>query len=123
MKKELEVLQTLGKHKYIVNLVDNTDTCLVLELVENDELYTYLETSSKIGKKLPLEIARYYFKQILEAVKYIHQNSIAHRDLKPSNIMLDKDFNIKIIDFGFAAKFKEDEMITSQSGTENYMSP
>jgi len=42
----------------------------------------------------------------MNAVYYMHQNHIAHRDLKLENLMLDKDLNLKIIDFGFATEYE-----------------
>jgi len=39
---------------------------------------------------------------MLNSLKYVHDAGYAHRDIKPDNILLDKDFNIKIADFGFA---------------------
>ena len=55
--------------------------------------------------RLPFKesICRYYFKQMLQVMHYVHSKGVAHRDLKPENIMLDENFNIKIADFGFAA--------------------
>lgn len=39
---------------------------------------------------------------MVEALAYIHKQGFFHRDLKPENVLIDNDFNIKIIDFGIA---------------------
>lgn len=39
---------------------------------------------------------------MVEALSYIHKIGFFHRDLKPENVLIDNDFNIKIIDFGIA---------------------
>ena len=54
------------------------------------------ESFVPLDQKIVLKFA----KQILDVLKYIHQMNIAHRDIKPDNILLDKDNNIKIADFG-----------------------
>lgn len=47
-----------------------------------------------------------YFKQILEGLLYLHENSIDHRDLKPQNILVfDGGKTLKIADFGLARQF------------------
>ena len=51
-------------------------------------------------------MCRHVFKQILEAVRYVHSSGYAHRDLKLENILLDSSFNVKLIDFGFAEKLQ-----------------
>lgn len=39
---------------------------------------------------------------MVEALSYIHKQGFMHRDLKPENVLIDSEFNIKLIDFGIA---------------------
>ena len=59
--------------------------------------------------------------QIINAVYSCHKEKIAHRDLKPFNIFLDKDWNVKLGDFGFSDKFEDNGKDSSGCGTLNYM--
>lgn len=58
------------------------------------------EANLKFDQKLKL------ISQIVEALAYIHQQTLIHRDIKPSNIFLDINCNIKLGDFGLAVKNK-----------------
>lgn len=44
---------------------------------------------------------------LLNAVKFLHSRNVIHRDLKPANILIDKDCNVKICDFGLARTLPE----------------
>lgn len=46
-----------------------------------------------------------------------------HRDLKPENVLLDKNFNVKVCDFGWCAEFNENERRQTFCGTSEYMAP
>lgn len=71
--------------------------------------------------------SRYYFKQLLSSIEYIHNESeIVHRDLKPENILLKGNYDLKIADFGLSAR-KEGKyglgIHYSQVGTRQYQAP
>ncbi len=53
----------------------------------------------------------------------MHKRNFIHRDIKPENILLNKDLEIKLCDFGWACKIKQGEMRESICGTPEYMSP
>lgn len=57
------------------------------------------------------------FYQVVSALAYIHNKNILHRDIKPENILITKDKDIKLCDFGFCAPFGEGQMRVSQCGT------
>lgn len=78
---------------------------LVCSLCEGGELFDRLDQTGSLSEN----DARVIFKQMVEAINYLHKNKIAHRDLKPENFLfLRKDStNLKLIDFGLAVKWKE----------------
>ena len=94
----------------------------VTELFSRENLYYYIEDGGFLEKH-----ARVIFKKIVEAIKFCHEKGICHLDIKPTNIMLDKDFQPIIIDFGFAAKFRDKnnkkKFFTGHRGTLEYESP
>lgn len=95
------------------------DSYLIMEYVPGGELFDYLV---KRGR-LPVSEALHYFQQIIHAVDYCHRFNICHRDLKPENLLLDKDKNIKVADFGMAAWEAGERMLETSCGSPHYASP
>ncbi len=90
-----------------------------MEYVPGGELFDYLVQRGR----LPLSEALHYFQQIIHAVDYCHRFNICHRDLKPENLLLDKDKNIKVADFGMAAWEAGERMLETSCGSPHYASP
>ncbi|KAL8922946.1 MAG: hypothetical protein Q9208_004908 [Pyrenodesmia sp. 3 TL-2023] len=93
---------------------------LVLEYCPGDELYNYLLRHGPI----PSEKVQKIFTQLVGAVAYVHNMSCVHRDLKLENILLDKNENVKLCDFGFTREY-EGKMSYLQTfcGTVCYSAP
>jgi len=96
---------------------------LVLEYAKKGELFDYIKLNSGFFNK----IARYFFRQIIFGLEYLHSNNICHRDIKIDNILLNENFILKISDFEFCEEIKnsEGEYIyhTDKLGTLSYMAP
>lgn len=73
------------------------------------------------GKRLNEEQAYAVFSQIAKGVRYMHDHNISHRDLKLTNILIDEEYTVKIIDFGFACEARERHKM--YCGTPSYMAP
>jgi serine/threonine protein kinase len=65
-------------------------------------------------RKLKENVAKVLFKQIIEAIGYIHTRSIVHRDIKLDNILLDGKGNVKIGDFGVSRLYHEGQLMKEQ---------
>jgi len=103
-------------HKNIVRLYEHRlvnhgdQLVMVTEYMEGGELFDRIvDQSGHYTERWARGIAR----DILRAIKYLHDRNIVHRDIKPENLLIDstgKNYNVKLADFGFAAKLgKKDE--------------
>ena len=95
---------------------------IVLEYAEGGELFDFIADTGKLDEKM----TRYYFKQLLDGLEFVHNRGFCHRDLKPENLLLDSHGNLKIADFGFAAPAKGTDNqgnLRTQCGTVSYMAP
>ncbi|GJD08034.1 Probable serine/threonine-protein kinase [Galdieria sulphuraria] len=83
------------------------------------ELFDYLVER---GKLEPQEALR-FFQQIISGLDYCHRRLICHRDLKPENLLLDKNNDIKIADFGMASLIPPGSLLETSCGSPHYASP
>jgi len=94
---------------------------ITMEYVPGEDLKSFIRRS----KHLTIETAAAIARQMCEGLAAAHKLGVVHRDLKPSNIMIDKEGNARIMDFGIARTLKE-KGITGAGviiGTPEYMSP
>ena len=128
------------KHENIVKLYDVKKTsqnfCLVTEYCNGGSLYEGLKKYQNIhNAPFPEELVQYFMRQIISAVKYLHDKRIIHRHITLDNILVHYDSEedkknqnlikskIKIIDFGFARYLKKGELAYSTLGSPAYMDP
>merc|ERR1712088_717777 len=123
MAQEITLHQTLS-HPYVVKLdsffEDSNFVYIILELCRRRSLMEL----HKRRKAITEPETRYYMKQMLLGVQYLHDNKIIHRDLKLGNIFLNDNMEIKLGDFGLATKVDyEGERKRTLCGTPNYIAP
>lgn len=107
----------------IVDIIDSGNVIYIIEdYIEGETLSSILETSGAQPQNLVIEWAI----QICSALEYLHTRKppIIYRDMKPANIMLKPDGNIKVIDFGIAREYKDQNLgDTVNLGTKGYAAP
>ncbi|XP_014470243.1 PREDICTED: maternal embryonic leucine zipper kinase-like isoform X2 [Dinoponera quadriceps] len=94
---------------------------MVIEYCSGGELFDHIVEKNRLSEA----DSRKFFRQIVSAVAYMHNLGYAHRDLKPENVLLDKEENLKLIDFGLCAKPRtgmQSHLYTS-CGSPTYAAP
>ncbi|KAF2880903.1 hypothetical protein ILUMI_25279 [Ignelater luminosus] len=124
VKQEVAIHSRL-KHPSVLELYtffeDVNYVYLVLELCHNGELQQYLKRNNEV---LSEPEASHIMRQIVEGMQYLHSHNILHRDISLSNLLLTRNMQVKIADFGLATQLsRPDEKHLTMCGTPNFISP
>jgi len=123
-KNELKVARDIS-HKNICRMYDLGREAglhyLTMEYVPGEDLKNMIRMSRQLGVGTAIVIAE----QICDGLAEAHRHGTIHRDLKPSNIMIDREGNVRIMDFGIARSVEAKGMTGAGTiiGTPEYMSP
>ncbi|AEJ61720.1 serine/threonine protein kinase [Spirochaeta thermophila DSM 6578] len=125
-KREAKILLDC-KDQRIVHMYDyfteGRSHYIVMEFVDG----MAVDVLIKHRRYLPAPLALYILREVCYALKYAHDRGIVHRDIKPANILISKEGEVKLTDFGIAAiESDEEEDLTREGmtlGTPSYMPP
>ncbi|KAG1451859.1 hypothetical protein G6F56_007975 [Rhizopus delemar] len=123
-EKEQKICETFAKglsHKHIVSVhevfTEQDLIYIIMDYVDGGELFHKIREKKKLSERQ----ARIWFREMIEAVDYIHQNNIVHRDLKPEN---GNEFQVQICDFGFGNIIQQrQEILSTYCGSPFYAAP
>ncbi len=113
------------RHAHVCGMFDlheeNKKLFITMEYVRGEDLKSVVKRMKVLAPATALSIAR----QVAEGLGEAHRLGVVHRDLKPSNVMIDKDGNAKIMDFGIARSLTGGGITAAGAivGTPEYMSP
>ncbi|XP_028785977.1 LEAF RUST 10 DISEASE-RESISTANCE LOCUS RECEPTOR-LIKE PROTEIN KINASE-like 1.2 [Neltuma alba] len=126
---EVEILTRL-RHKNLVCLYGCTsrqsrELLLVYEYIPNGTLASHLRGSFANPALLTWPVRIKIAIETASALAYLHASGIIHRDVKTNNILLDKNFCVKVADFGLSRLFPNDvsHVSTAPQGTPGYLDP
>uniref|UniRef100_A0A0N4ZHA0 Protein kinase domain-containing protein n=1 Tax=Parastrongyloides trichosuri TaxID=131310 RepID=A0A0N4ZHA0_PARTI len=122
LKREMDITSKVN-HPHVVKCYAVSHPCTskyvtVAEYYEGGTLLDFMNKRAPITENLAGRI----FRQICEALNYLHTRNISHRDVKLENVLLDSDYNVRLADFGFSKHCYPDDMSESYCGTEPYSS-
>jgi serine/threonine protein kinase/Tfp pilus assembly protein PilF len=123
-QNELKFARKIG-HRNVCRMYDlnkeEGSYYITMEYVSGEDLKSFIRRVGQLPSGKAISIA----KQICDGLMEAHRLEVIHRDLKPSNVMIDKEGNARIMDFGIARSL-EAKGITGPGvmiGTPEYMSP
>lgn len=118
LHREIAALATLH-HEYLAKFIGTTKVTpiwVISEYIPNGDLETFIEK----GQLTPIQKTTIMY-EVAEGMAYLHSMKMIHRDLKSKNILLDANYEPKIVDFGFARPISYTMSVCV--GTPIYMAP
>lgn len=123
VRREIEI-QTHLNHPNILKMLtyfwDEKKIYLILEFAQEGELFKIL--TAQPHKRFKEPMAAYYLRQVADALRYCHSQSVIHRDIKPENLLLFSNHVIKLADFGWSVHAPSKSRNT-MCGTIDYLPP
>ena len=129
---EAKILVTLAHGNivpvYELGVIDDT-YFIAMEYIDGPTLYRLTETLRRRGVRMAPAVAAWITARILEGLDYAHRKSdgVIHRDLSPRNVMLSRDGEVKLVDFGIAVTLgdpgEDAAGESAPTGSFPYMSP
>jgi len=123
-RNELKTARMIA-HKNVCRMFDLSELegahFITMEYVRGEDLRSFIYRSGHLAVGTAVKIAR----QVCEGLSEAHKLGVVHRDLKSSNIMIDKEGDVRIMDFGIARSLEAKETTGAgmMIGTPEYMSP
>ena len=124
-KEEVDILENIGKHEHIVELVDSWEEaghlCIQMEYCENGSLDVFLQD---LGRTQRLDEFRVWkvLTELALGLSFIHDRGYLHLDLKPANIFITFEGVLKIGDFGMSVEYPAPAH-TEREGDREYIAP
>ena len=123
-KFRIEAQASAGlSHPNIVNVYDVVEEdgmyFIVMEFVDGITLKEYIEENGRLSMDKALDVSI----QIAAGLEEAHEHHIIHRDIKPQNIIVSRNGNIKVTDFGIAKAATSNTLTSGQMGSVHYISP
>lgn len=122
IQREIRLMKYFN-HPNMIKLYQVLDTMqnifVVMEYVPGGELFDLVNENRGFDEN----IARKYFRQIIDGLEYCHQNLVCHRDIKLENILVNEKGLVKIADFGLSNFMKDGQFLKTSCGSLHYAAP
>jgi serine/threonine protein kinase len=124
-RREARIMMDLRDERIVQvydHFMERSSYCIVMEYIDGIDLDDLIKGKRYLSNDMALLI----FTEVCKALKYAHERKVIHRDIKPANILISKDGEVKLTDFGVAATMEQGQDLTRTDmtlGTPAYMSP